>query len=105
MWSTHASESSMDKILGAQNQRLSAGSHKVSRIDHLHRETEMIQVEDHLSLLSAQYLVHCMDTENFCHHGHGHYFHYCCNGEKQLLDHQIIHLHICIYFERKISFF
>ena len=24
--------------------------------------------EDHLNLLSAQYLVHCLDTENVCHH-------------------------------------
>ena len=28
----------------------------------------MIQVKDHLNLLSAQYLVHCLDTENVCHH-------------------------------------
>ena len=25
-------------------------------------------VKDHLNLLSAQYLVHCLDTENVCHH-------------------------------------
>ena len=37
-------------------------------IDHLHSETKMLLVEDHLSLLSAQYLVHCLDTENVCHH-------------------------------------
>ena len=28
----------------------------------------MLPVEDHLNLLSAQYLVHCLDTENVCHH-------------------------------------
>ena len=28
----------------------------------------MLPVEDHLSLLSAQYIVHCLDTENACHH-------------------------------------
>ena len=28
----------------------------------------MLQVEDHLNLLSVQYLVHCLDTENVCHH-------------------------------------
>ena len=28
----------------------------------------MLQVEDHLNLLSAQYLVQCLDTENVCHH-------------------------------------
>ena len=28
----------------------------------------MLPVEDHLNLLSAKYLVHCLDTENVCHH-------------------------------------
>ena len=28
----------------------------------------MIQVEDYLNLLSAPYLVQCLDTENVCHH-------------------------------------
>ena len=28
----------------------------------------MLLVEDHLNLLSVQYLVHCLDTENVCHH-------------------------------------
>ena len=28
----------------------------------------MIQVENHLNLLSMQYLVSCLDTENVCHH-------------------------------------
>ena len=28
----------------------------------------MLLVEDHLNLLSAQYLVHCLNTENVCHH-------------------------------------
>ena len=40
----------------------------MASIDHLHSETEMLQVEDHLSFLSAQYLVECLDTENVCHH-------------------------------------
>ena len=40
----------------------------MSSIDHIHRETKMLQVEDHLNLLSAQYLVQCLDTENVCHH-------------------------------------
>ena len=42
--------------------------HKTSSIDHLHSETKMLQVEDHLNLLSVQYLVQCLDTENVCHH-------------------------------------
>ena len=40
----------------------------MSSIDHIHSETKMLQVEDHLNLLSAQYLVQCLDTENVCHH-------------------------------------
>ena len=40
----------------------------MSSIEHLHSETKMLLVEDHPSLLSAQYLVHCLDTENVCHH-------------------------------------
>ena len=44
--------------------RIITGSHKMSTIDHLHSETKMPLVEDHLSLLSAQYLVHCLYTDH-----------------------------------------
>ena len=66
VWSTNASESSICKIQRAQNEalRILTGSRKMSGIDHLHSETDMLQIEDHLNLLSAQYL----DTENVCHH-------------------------------------
>ena len=69
-WNTNSSESNIGKIQHAQNEalRFITGSHKMSSIDHLHSATGMIQVEDHLNLLSAQYLVHCLDTENVCHH-------------------------------------
>ena len=40
----------------------------MSSIDHLNIESKMIQVEDHLNLVSAQYLVQCLDTGNVCHH-------------------------------------
>ena len=68
VWSTNASESSIGKIQRAQNEALRSitCSHKMSSIDHLH--SEMLQVEDHLNLLSVQYLVQCLDTENVCHH-------------------------------------
>ena len=58
------------KIQRAHNEalRIITGSHKMSSIDHIHSETKMLQVEDHLNLLSAQYLVQCLDTENVCHH-------------------------------------
>ena len=48
--------------------RIITSSHKMSRIDHIHNETMILLVEDHLNLLSVQYLVHCLDTENVCHH-------------------------------------
>ena len=68
VWNINASET--NKIQRAQNEalRIITGSHKMSSVDHIHSETKMIQVEDHLNLLSAQYLVQCMDTENVCHH-------------------------------------
>ena len=37
-------------------------------IDHIHSETEMLQVEDHLNHVHVQSLIHCLDTEDVCHH-------------------------------------
>ena len=69
VWTTNSSDS-LGKIHHTQNKapRIITGSHRMSSIDHLHSETKMLPVEDHLDLLSAQYLVHCLDTENVCHH-------------------------------------
>ena len=69
-WSINASQSNIAKIQRAETEalRIITGSHKMSSIDHINSETSMIQVEDHLNLLSAQYLVQCLDTENVCHH-------------------------------------
>ena len=70
VWSINASETNIGKIQRTQNEalRIITGSHKMSSIDHIHSETKMLQVEDHLKLLSVQYLVQCLDTENVCHH-------------------------------------
>ena len=70
VWSINASETNIGKIQRAQNEalRIITGSHKMSSIDHIHSETKMLQAEDHLNLLSAQYLVQSLDTENVCHH-------------------------------------
>ena len=59
VWSINASESNIGKIQHTQNKalRIITGSHKMSSIDHIHSETKMLQVEDHLKLLSVQYLV------------------------------------------------
>ena len=55
----NASKSNIDKIQRAQNEvlRMITGSHKMSSIDHLHRETEMLQVEDHLNLRNIWYII------------------------------------------------
>ena len=70
VWITNVSDTSLEKIQRTQNEalRIITCSHKMSSIDHLHSETNMLLVKDHLILLSAQYLVHCLDTENACHH-------------------------------------
>ena len=64
VWSTNASDTSLGNIQRTQNEalRIITGLYKMSSIDHLHSETKMLLVEDHLNLLSAQYLVHCLDT-------------------------------------------
>ena len=70
VWSTNASNTSLEKIQRTHNEalRIITGSHKMSSIDHIHSEIKMLMVEDQLNLLSVQYLVHCLDTENVCHH-------------------------------------
>ena len=57
VWSTNASNTSMEKIQVAQNEalRISTGAHKMSSIDHLHCEAQMLKVTEHSDLLSAQY--------------------------------------------------
>ena len=37
--------------------RIATGCVKMASIDHLHEETEMLPVQDHLSLICSQYLV------------------------------------------------
>ena len=56
VWITNASDTSLEKIQRTQNEppRIITCPHKMSSIDHIHSETKMI----HLSLISAQYLVH-----------------------------------------------
>ena len=70
VWNTNASDTRLGKIQRTQNKalRIITGSHKMSSINHIHSETKMLLVEDHMNHLSAQYLVHCLDTENVCHH-------------------------------------
>ena len=70
VWSTNTSDTRLEKIQRTHNEalRIITGSHKMTSFDHLHSETKMLLVEDHLNHLSAQYLVHCLDTDHVCHH-------------------------------------
>ena len=43
------------------------GCHKISSVDHLHVEVEMLKVREHSKLLSAQYLTRCLEPGNVCH--------------------------------------
>ena len=57
------------KIQYTQNEALmiATGCYKMSTIDHLHTETEMLKVREHSELLSAQYLARYQEPENVCH--------------------------------------
>ena len=68
VWITNASDTSLEKIERTHNEalRIITGSHKMPSIDHFHSETKMIRIEDHMHLLSVQYLVHCLDTTKQC---------------------------------------
>ena len=70
VWSTNASTISIGSIQRAQNEALRiitlTGAHKMSSIDHLHCETEMLRVEEHLNLQSAQYLIQCLEPDSAC---------------------------------------
>ena len=69
VWSTNASTTSYRNIQTAQNAalRIITGSHLMSCVDHLHDEATILKVEDHSELLSAQYLVRCLEPDNVCH--------------------------------------
>ena len=57
------------KIKCTQNEalRIATGCHKMSSIDHLHTEAEMLKVREHSELLSAQYLAKRLEPGNVCH--------------------------------------
>ena len=57
------------KIQCTQNEalRIATGCYKMSSINHLHTESEMLKVREHSELLSAQYMARCLEPENVCH--------------------------------------
>ena len=68
VWSPNLHDTNYIKILYTQNEalRIATGCHKMSSIDHLHTEAEMLKVREHSELLSAQ-LARCLEPGNECH--------------------------------------
>ena len=69
VWSPNLHDTNYSKIQYTQNEalRIATGCHKMSSIDHLHTEAEMLKVKEHSELLSAQYLARCLEPGNVCH--------------------------------------
>ena len=69
VWSTNLRYTNNRNIQYTQNEalRIATGCHKMSSVDHLHVEAEMLKVREHSELLSAQYLARCLEPENVCH--------------------------------------
>ena len=44
--------------------RISTGCHKMSSVNHLHVEANMLKVKEHSELLSVQYLARCLEPES-----------------------------------------
>ena len=66
VWSTNTSDSSFKKIQNAAL-RTATGAHKMASIDHLHQESLTLRVKDHSDMLSAQYLVNCVEEDHVSH--------------------------------------
>ena len=69
VWSPNLHDTNYRKIQYTQNEalRIATGCQKISSIDHLHTEAEMLKVREHSELLSAQYLARCLEPINVCH--------------------------------------
>ena len=70
VWSTNLRDTNYRNIQYTQNEalRITTGCHKMSSVDHLHAEANMLKVKEHSELLSAQYLARCLEPDNvkFC---------------------------------------
>ena len=66
VWITNLRDTNNINIQYTQNEapRISTGCHKMSSVDHLHAEANMLKVREHSELLSAQYLARCLEPDN-----------------------------------------
>ena len=69
IWLLNTSPSLIQKLQIIQNSalRIAIGCLKMASIDHLHEETEMLPVQDHLSLICSQYLDRALQLTNPSH--------------------------------------
>ena len=69
VWSPNLHDTNYRKIQYTENEalRIATRCHKMSSIDHLHTEAEMLKVKEHSELLSTQYLARRLESGNVCH--------------------------------------
>ena len=69
VWSPNLHDTSCGWVKCTQSEalRIATGCHRMSGIDHLHTEAEMLKVREHSGLLSAQYLARCLEPGNVWH--------------------------------------
>ena len=66
VWSPNAKPSSLKRLQTIQNSglRVVTGSHKLASEDHLHAETKVLPVPDHLAMLNSQYLASSLRADH-----------------------------------------
>ena len=69
VWSPRISATSYRKLQTVQNSalRTATGCHLKSSVEHLHTETKCLTVEEHCTLLSAQYLANALNPDRPVH--------------------------------------
>jgi hypothetical protein len=62
VWFPNLAQGHVDRLQVVQNKalRIATGAHVMSHIDHLHSETEVLPVGEHLSMLCSQYLANTL---------------------------------------------
>ena len=66
VWGTNLRDTNYRNIQFTQNEalRISTECHKMSSVDYLHAEANVLKVREHSELLSSQYLARCLEPEN-----------------------------------------
>ena len=66
VWSSNLCDTNYINIQYTQNEalRIPTGCHKMSSVDHMHAEANMLKVREHSELLSAQHLARRLEPGN-----------------------------------------